>query len=120
MTLIEEAWNSYPHCVTVIVNGYLAKHKFYICIESMHRADRGDSENALGMTNNELSQRKVEVYGPAVETLPVFRCCSTNVDWLLQAGHCHSVAQEVAAGGLRPRDGEALCLMFENGRSIFF
>ncbi|KAE8886023.1 hypothetical protein PF005_g16587 [Phytophthora fragariae] len=61
MVLIEEAWNSYPHCVTVIVNGYLAKHKFYISIESMHKADRGDSDNALGMSNNELSQRKVEL-----------------------------------------------------------
>jgi hypothetical protein len=61
MVLIEEAWNAYPHCVTVIVNGYLAKHKFYISIESMHQADRGDADNALGMSNNELSQRKVEV-----------------------------------------------------------
>ena len=41
MVLIEEAWNSYPHCVTVIVNGYLAKHKFFICIESMHTPDHG-------------------------------------------------------------------------------
>ena len=62
MVLIEEAWNSYPHCVTVIVNGYLAKNKFYISIESMHKADRGDSENALDMNKQELSQRKVEVY----------------------------------------------------------
>ncbi|CAI5717121.1 hypothetical protein KXD40_007419 [Peronospora effusa] len=61
MVLIEEAWNSYPHCVTVIVNGYLAKNKFYISIESMHKADTGISENALGMTKQELSQRKVEI-----------------------------------------------------------
>ena len=63
MVLIEEAWNAYPHCVTVIVNGYLAKNKFYISIESMHKADTGDSDNALGMTTQELTQRKVEMYG---------------------------------------------------------
>ncbi|KAF1774568.1 START-like domain [Phytophthora cactorum] len=61
MVLIEEAWNAYPHCVTVIVNGFLAKHKFYISIESVHKADRGDSENAIGMSSSELKQRKVEV-----------------------------------------------------------
>lgn len=61
MVLIEEAWNSYPHCVTVIVNGYLAKNKFYIAIESMHLPDAGTSENALKISNNELNQRKVEV-----------------------------------------------------------
>jgi hypothetical protein len=60
MVLIEEAWNSYPHCVTVIVNGYLAKNKFYICIESQHLADSGDTENALHMSASELKQRKVE------------------------------------------------------------
>lgn len=61
MVLIEEAWNAYPHCVTVIVNGYLAKNKFYISIESMHKADRGESENVLQLTKKELSQRKIEI-----------------------------------------------------------
>lgn len=61
MVLIEEAWNAYPHCVTVIFNGYLAKNKFYISIESMHKADRGESENVLQLTKKELSQRKVEI-----------------------------------------------------------
>ncbi|GMF21527.1 unnamed protein product [Phytophthora lilii] len=95
MVLIEEAWNSYPHCVTVIVNGYLAKHKFYISIESMHKADRGDSENALGMSNNELSQRKVEVY----VTICIFAKVLQNVATIffllidavakfIQIGHC--------------------------------
>lgn len=69
MVLIEEAWNSYPHCVTVIVNGYLAKNKFYICIESKHLPDRGDTENALGMTSKELKQRSVE-YLDIAEKLP--------------------------------------------------
>ncbi|KAH9068596.1 hypothetical protein Ae201684P_004298 [Aphanomyces euteiches] len=42
MVLIEEAWNAYPHCLTVITNGYLSKHKFFISIESKHVAGPGD------------------------------------------------------------------------------
>lgn len=88
MVLIEEAWNAYPHCVTVITNGYLAKHKFYICIESMHLADRGDTENAVGMSNNELSQRKVEMYVPVV----------CREEMILAASH----ASTLAAGWTSP------------------
>uniref|UniRef100_K3W5H1 Phosphatidylinositol transfer protein N-terminal domain-containing protein n=1 Tax=Globisporangium ultimum (strain ATCC 200006 / CBS 805.95 / DAOM BR144) TaxID=431595 RepID=K3W5H1_GLOUD len=69
MVLIEEAWNAYPHCVTVIVNGYLAKNKFYICIESNHLPDSGDTENAVNMSNNELSNRTVE-YLDIAQKLP--------------------------------------------------
>lgn len=60
MVLVEEAWNAYPHCVTVITNGYLAKGKFYISIESIHLADNGTTENALQMDDKELKARKVE------------------------------------------------------------
>ncbi|KAF0719700.1 Aste57867_866 [Aphanomyces stellatus] len=75
MVLVEEAWNAYPHCLTVITNGYLAKQKFYISIESMHVAGPGDSgkypqlpnhvnrlmaDNALNLTAKELAQRTCE------------------------------------------------------------
>ena len=33
MILIEEAWNAYPHCVTVLTNCYLSEEKFFISIE---------------------------------------------------------------------------------------
>ena len=69
MILIEEAWNAYPHCVTVLVNGYLAKNKFYICVESMHLADRGDTENALNISPKELKQRSVEVCVPRLDMI---------------------------------------------------
>ena len=34
--LIEEAWNSHPHCLTVMTNGYLSKEKFKIIVESQY------------------------------------------------------------------------------------
>ncbi|TMW68030.1 hypothetical protein Poli38472_007702 [Pythium oligandrum] len=69
MVLVEEAWNAYPHCVTVITNGYLAKNKFYISIESMHLPDSGTTENALNMSKDELKKRQIEVLDIA-EHLP--------------------------------------------------
>jgi Phosphatidylinositol transfer protein len=50
MVLVEEAWNAYPHCKTVLVNAYLDKHKFKIDIESLHLPDNGTTHNALNLT----------------------------------------------------------------------
>lgn len=60
MVLIEEAWNAYPHCKTVLTNGYLSKDKFRIIVETMHLPDTGDTENALNLSKDELKRRKVE------------------------------------------------------------
>lgn len=59
LVLVEEAWNAYPYCKTVITNGYLAKTKFRIVIESVHLPDRGTTENALKLTPELLAQREV-------------------------------------------------------------
>ncbi|GJP67955.1 hypothetical protein CLOP_g24712, partial [Closterium sp. NIES-67] len=88
LCLEEQNWNAYPHSKTVAhpstchsLNSSLALTqsplplsllpfpcpcqcpyftKFTITIESMHVADRGDSENALGLDEAQLKQRKVE------------------------------------------------------------
>jgi hypothetical protein len=60
MFLIEEAWNAYPLCKTVLVNGYLDKNKFRVDIETMHVEDDCHQENALHLTPDELKHRKVE------------------------------------------------------------
>jgi hypothetical protein len=60
--LIEEAWNAYPHCLTVLTNGYLSKKKFFISIESMHLPGAGEVENALNLSTAELKGRTVELY----------------------------------------------------------
>ena len=60
MVLVEEAWNAYPHCKTVLTNGYLSKDKFRIIVESMHLPDNGSTENALNLSKDLLKKRKVE------------------------------------------------------------
>ncbi len=60
LILVEEAWNCYPYCKTVLTNGYLDKEKFKIDIESMHLPDAGTTENALALGAAELKDRKVE------------------------------------------------------------
>lgn len=58
--LIEEAWNAYPHCKTVLVNGYLDKTKFKIDVETMHVDANCALDNALSLGPEELKHRKVE------------------------------------------------------------
>ena len=48
--LVEEAWNAYPHCVTVLTNKYLLKSKFKIIIETMHMPGPPTLENAVNLT----------------------------------------------------------------------
>lgn len=51
------------HSCQVITNGYLAKEKFKIIIESMHLPDSGTTENALNLEKDRLKKRKVEKLG---------------------------------------------------------
>lgn len=57
--LVEEAWNAYPHCKTVMTNGYLDKAKFHVVIETVHSEDMS-LENAVGLSAEELKVRKIE------------------------------------------------------------
>ncbi|VDN54607.1 unnamed protein product [Dracunculus medinensis] len=46
-TLLEESWNAYPFCKTVITNPNYMKENFFIIIETMHIADKGETENDI-------------------------------------------------------------------------
>lgn len=60
--LIEEAWNAYPYCKTVLVNGYLDKNKFRISVETMHVDNNtGDLPNAVNLSDADLKARKIEI-----------------------------------------------------------
>lgn len=54
----EKNWNAYPHSKTELRCPYFSKFK--ITIESMHIADRGETENALNLPAEKLSLRKVD------------------------------------------------------------
>ncbi|XP_062015834.1 uncharacterized protein LOC133732322 [Rosa rugosa] len=55
----EEAWNAYPRCKTVIKCPYFTK--FQLTIETVHRADNGQSENVHGLSKEILAARDVEI-----------------------------------------------------------
>ncbi|TQD90893.1 hypothetical protein C1H46_023572 [Malus baccata] len=55
----EEAWNAYPRCKTVIKCPYFTK--FQLTVETVHRADKGDSDNVHGLSKAQLATRDVEI-----------------------------------------------------------
>ena len=62
MLLIEESYNGFPDCITVLMNAYLAKNRFYIAIESKHvMNDHGSQDNLFQLTQDELAQRSIHV-----------------------------------------------------------
>ncbi|KAJ2112075.1 hypothetical protein IW146_004884 [Coemansia sp. RSA 922] len=59
LELHEEAWNAYPHCLTVMTSPLLGS-SFKVVTETMHLADRAETENALNLDAKVLAQRVVE------------------------------------------------------------
>lgn len=58
LDLKEECWNSFPYSKTVISNEYIGE-RLNLHVESVHLADRGETENALNLTPDQLSAREV-------------------------------------------------------------
>ncbi|KAJ2870368.1 hypothetical protein GGH93_005628 [Coemansia aciculifera] len=56
---ILKAWNAYPHCLTVMTSPLLGS-SFKVVTETMHLADRAETENALNLDAKVLAQRVVE------------------------------------------------------------
>ncbi|KAI3985543.1 hypothetical protein MKX01_026036 [Papaver californicum] len=55
----EEAWNAYPRCKTVIKCPYF--ERFSLSIETIHKADNGNSENVHGLSQEQLATREVVI-----------------------------------------------------------
>ncbi|KAJ1855064.1 hypothetical protein GGH12_001774 [Coemansia sp. RSA 1822] len=68
LELHEEAWNGYPSCKTVTTSPWM-KGDFKMVTETMHLADRGDTENALNKPADVLAQREVVYLDVADETI---------------------------------------------------
>lgn len=58
LKLQEEAWNSYPHCKTVLKNEYMAD-KFELIIETIHAEDKGLHENIHNLNEQQLKRREI-------------------------------------------------------------
>uniref|UniRef100_A0A5B7BFM4 Putative phosphatidylinositol transfer protein 1-like isoform X1 n=1 Tax=Davidia involucrata TaxID=16924 RepID=A0A5B7BFM4_DAVIN len=55
----EDAWNAYPRCKTVVKCPYFSK--FVLTIETIHKADNGQSVNVHGLSKEQLATRQVEI-----------------------------------------------------------
>jgi len=58
LDLKEECWNAFPFTKTEISNEYLGG-RLNLHVESVHLADRGETENALNLTPDQLRVREV-------------------------------------------------------------
>lgn len=59
LVMQEEAWNAYPKCRSVVKSPYFSK--FFMSIDTIHKADNGYSENVHGLSEDQLAVRQVEV-----------------------------------------------------------
>ncbi len=59
LEILEEAWNAYPYCKTVLTNPGYMKGNFFIKVETYHINDRGETQNAHELTPEQLAMRKV-------------------------------------------------------------
>ena len=70
LEILEEAWNAYPYCKTVLTNPGYMKGNALIKVETYHKADRGDSENVHELTPEQLKMRKVVKIDIANDAVP--------------------------------------------------
>ncbi|PHT45195.1 hypothetical protein CQW23_14353 [Capsicum baccatum] len=69
LVMQEEAWNAYPRCRSGLcflleINAlFLSPYfsKFFMSIDTIHKADNGCSENVHGLSEDQLAVRQVEV-----------------------------------------------------------
>ena len=60
LKLAEVAWNAHPHyCKTVITNPGYMKDNFLLKLETVCKADKGESENVHELSQAQLNMRKV-------------------------------------------------------------
>jgi len=63
---IEEAWNAYPYCRTIIKNEFMGED-FVIMIESLHLPGRAEIPNAHNLPPDKLAEREVVIIDIAAD-----------------------------------------------------
>lgn len=59
MDILEEAWNAYPMCKTVISNPTYMADNFEVIVQTLHLTDFGESENVHKLPESEWSQTEI-------------------------------------------------------------
>lgn len=70
LRMMEEAWNAYPYCKTVLTNPEYMGTAFTLNIISWHKADRGELENVHNLPPEKLAKReivKIDIANDAVK-----------------------------------------------------
>ena len=76
LEVVEEAWNCYPHCKTVISNPAYMKDKFHITIETIHKEDdTGKVDNIHNLPPELLAKREVIVIDIVNDRVERRVCC---------------------------------------------
>ncbi|CAM6084754.1 unnamed protein product [Calypogeia fissa] len=70
LTLEEEAWNAYPNCTTILKCPFF--NKFRLILQTTHLADRGITDNALGLDAKTLKKRQVEFIDIGLDPVEVY------------------------------------------------
>lgn len=94
MELVEEAWNAYPFCKTVINNPDYMKDNFMIKIESLHLNDNGNAENPFNLSKEQLAKREVIKIDIANDTIPAS-------DYKVEEDPSKFVSTKTGRGGLK-------------------
>jgi len=68
LQIIEKAWNAYPYCTTVYSCPLLGD-RFFITITTRYLADGGDHPNALGLSDQQLKDRAVDIVDIAYDPI---------------------------------------------------
>jgi len=68
LQVVEKAWNAYPFCKTVYSCPFLGD-RFNITIITRYLPDAGTSENALDLTDQQLSERVVDTVDIAMDPI---------------------------------------------------
>ena len=77
LQVVEEAWNCYPHCKTVISNPTYMKNKFSITIETIHKDnDTGKIDNIHNLPSELLAKREVVIINIANDRVEHRVCCT--------------------------------------------
>ena len=76
LEVVEEAWNCYPHCKTVISNPAYMKDKFSITIETIHKEDDiGKTDNIHNLPPELLAKREVVIIDIVNDRVERRVCC---------------------------------------------
>ena len=76
LEVVEEAWNCYPHCKTVISNPAYMKDKFHITIETIHKEDdTGKVDNIHNLPPELLAKRDVIIIDIVNDRVERRVCC---------------------------------------------